>query len=355
MTRVIHLRNVTIGGGAMPAIQSMNNTDTGDAQASLAQIERLKAAGCQITRLAVPRQEVVDSFREICRQSPLPVIADIHFDYRLALAALEAGADGVRVNPGNIRDLDGVRQVARRAAELGKVVRIGVNNGSLDPAIEAEFGRTPEGLVRSAEKFIGLFEAEGCTELKVSLKASDMRLTLAANRLFAQRSDIPLHIGLTEAGTPETGILKSAIAIGSLFLDGIGDTFRVSLTAPPEEEVVAARKILRAVGLDRSQPELISCPTCGRTRIGLIELAKAVQAELDRLYAEGYSVNFRKIAIMGCEVNGPGEAKEADIGIAGGLEKGLLFRFGQPVKTLPAAELLPTFLQILRDNSTKRE
>ncbi len=354
MTRRIHLRDVAIGGGAPPAIQSMCNTDTGDVEASLAQIGRMQAAGCQITRLAVPRQEVVPAFAEICRRSPMPVVADIHFDWRLAMAALEAGADGIRVNPGNIRELDGVRQVARRAAALNRVVRIGVNNGSLEPAVEAEYGRTPEGLVRSAEKFIALFEEEGCHALKVSLKASDIRLTIEANRLFARRSDIPLHIGLTEAGTPETGVLKSAIAIGALLLDGIGDTFRVSLTAAPEEEVVAAKKILRAIGLDRSRPELVSCPTCGRTRIALIPLAEAVQAELDRLDAEGYCVPFRKIAIMGCEVNGPGEARDADIGIAGGVEKGLLFRFGKPERTVPAAELLPTLIGILRESSMRR-
>jgi len=351
MTRTIHLRNVTIGGGARPAIQSMNNTDTGDTASSLAQIDRLAKLGCQITRLAIPRQEVIPSFAEICAKSPIPVIADIHFDYRLALAALDAGADGVRVNPGNIHDLDGVRQIARRAAQLGKVIRIGVNNGSLAPAIEAELGRTPEALVKSALKFVELFEQEGCHSLKVSLKASDMRLTLATNRQFAAQSDIPLHIGLTEAGLPEMGIMKSAIAIGNLLLDGIGDTFRVSLTAQPEDEVIAAKKILRALGLDTSRPEIISCPTCGRTGIPLIPLVEAVQKEVDKIIDSGKRIKFRKIAIMGCEVNGPGEAKDADIGMAGGKQKGLFFSFGKAVRTVPAEEMLPTFLQILHENS----
>ena len=349
MTRVIHLRGVAIGGGNPPVIQSMCNTDTGDAEASLAQIRNVQEAGCQIIRLAIPRAEVLPAFAEICRQSPLPVVADIHFDWRLALGALEAGADGIRVNPGNIRDLDGVRTVARRAAELGKVVRIGVNLGSLEPDCERRFGRTAEALVGSAERFVELFQGEGCQELKVSLKASDLRLTLEANRLFASSSDLPLHIGLTEAGLPETGFLKSAIAIGSLLAEGIGDTFRVSLTAPPEEEIAAARKILEALGYDKGRPQIVSCPTCGRTSIDLLSLVRAVQAEVDILLSQGKKIPFRKIAVMGCEVNGPGEARDADIGIAGGKGRGIVFCHGKPVRAFPEAELLPAFLQMIRE------
>jgi len=279
----------------------------------------------------------------------LPVVADIHFDWRLAMGALEAGADGIRVNPGNIRDLEGVRTVARRAAKLGKVVRIGVNLGSLESDCERRFGRTAEALVGSAERFVELFQGEGCQELKVSLKASDLRLTLEANRLFASRSDLPLHIGLTEAGLPETGFLKSAIAIGALLSEGIGDTFRVSLTASPEEEIAAARKILDALGYNQERPQIIACPTCGRTAIDLVTIAQAVQAEIDDLLRQGKKIPFRKIAVMGCEVNGPGEARDADIGMAGGKGKGLVFRHGEPVRAFPEAELLPAFLQMIRD------
>jgi len=343
------LREVAIGGGNPPVIQSMCNTDTGDAEASLAQIKSVQEAGCQIIRLAIPRAEVLPAFGEICRQSPLPVVADIHFDWRLAMGALDAGADGIRVNPGNIRDLEGVRTVARRAAELGKVVRIGVNLGSLEPDCERKFGRTAEALVGSAERFVELFQGEGCQELKVSLKASDLRLTLEANRLFASRSDWPLHIGLTEAGLPETGFLKSAIAIGALLSEGIGDTFRVSLTAPPEEEIAAARKILDALGYNQERPQIIACPTCGRTAIDLVTIARAVQAEIDDLLQQGKKIPFRKIAVMGCEVNGPGEARDADIGMAGGKGRGLVFRHGEPVRAFPEAELLPAFLQMIRD------
>ena len=343
------MRGVAIGGGNPPVIQSMCNTDTGDAEASLAQIRSVQEAGCQIIRLAIPRAEVLPAFAEICRQSPLPVVADIHFDWRLALGALEAGADGIRVNPGNIRDLYGVRTVARRAAELGKVVRIGVNLGSLEPDCERRFGRTAEALVGSADRCVELFQGEGCQKLKVSLKASDLRLTLEANRLFASRSDLPLHIGLTEAGLPETGFLKSAIAIGALLSEGIGDTFRVSLTAPPEEEIVAARKILDALGYNLERPQIIACPTCGRTAIDLVTIAQAVQAEIDDLLRQGKKIPFRKIAVMGCEVNGPGEARDADIGLAGGKGRGLVFRHGEPVRAFPEAELLPAFLQMIRD------
>lgn len=347
-SRQIQLGKVIIGGGAPVSIQSMCNTDTGDAETSLAQIERLAALGCDIIRLAVPDEAVLPAFQRICAQSPLPVVGDIHFDYRLAFGALEAGADGIRINPGNIRDLEKVRLIAREAGRLGKVVRIGVNTGSLDPEIESRLGRTPEAMVESALSYCRIFEEEACTALKVSLKSSDLKMTVEAARRFAERSDLPLHLGVTEAGSMKNGILKSAIGIGSLLLQGIGDTIRVSLTAAPEEEVLAARQILQAVGARREGPEVVSCPTCGRTKIDLLPMVAAVEEELARLAAEGKHLPWRKIAVMGCCVNGPGEAKDADLGIAGGQGKGILFEHGKAICTLPENQLLDTLLQKIR-------
>ncbi len=343
-TRSINLGSVAIGGTAAVSIQSMCNTDTGDVEASLQQIDRLSQLGCEIIRLAVPKAAVLPAFRQICARSPIPVIADIHFDYRLALGSLEAGAAGIRINPGNIKDEAKVRLIARTAAAAKVVVRVGVNLGSLAPALEEKYGRTAEAMVQSALEYCRLFTAEGCQALKVSLKASDLRLTVAANRQFAAQSDIPLHLGVTEAGTASYGVVKSAIGIGSLLLEGIGNTIRVSLTAPPEEEVRAAVRILSALGLRQAGPELISCPTCGRTKIDLFALANAVEDELAKFIATGRKLPWKKIAVMGCEVNGPGEARDADIGIAGGNGQGLLFKHGKVVKTLPENELLPALL-----------
>jgi (E)-4-hydroxy-3-methylbut-2-enyl-diphosphate synthase len=326
----------------------MCNTDTGDADASLAQIERLAALGCDIIRLAVPDEAVLPAFRQICASSPLPVVGDIHFDYRLALGALEAGADGIRINPGNIRDLQKVRVIAHEAGRLGKVVRVGVNTGSLDPEIESRLGRTPEAMVESALSYCRIFEEAGCIALKVSLKSSDLKTTVEATRRFAERSDLPLHLGVTEAGSMKSGVMKSAIGIGALLLDGIGDTIRVSLTAAPEEEVLAARQILQAVGARRDVTEVISCPTCGRTKIDLMPMVAAVEEELARLEAAGKRLPWRKIAVMGCCVNGPGEAKDADIGIAGGQGKGILFEHGKAICTLPENQLLDALLQKIR-------
>jgi (E)-4-hydroxy-3-methylbut-2-enyl-diphosphate synthase len=347
-SRQIQLGKVLIGGGAPVSIQSMCNTDTGDADASLAQIERLAALGCDIIRLAVPDEAVLPAFRQICASSPLPVVGDIHFDYRLALGALEAGADGIRINPGNIRDLQKVRVIAHEAGRLGKVVRVGVNTGSLDPEIESRLGRTPEAMVESALSYCRIFEEAGCIALKVSLKSSDLKTTVEATRRFAERSDLPLHLGVTEAGSMKSGVMKSAIGIGALLLDGIGDTIRVSLTAAPEEEVLAARQILQAVGARRDVTEVISCPTCGRTKIDLMPMVAAVEEELARLEAAGKRLPWRKIAVMGCCVNGPGEAKDADIGIAGGQGKGILFEHGKAICTLPENQLLDALLQKIR-------
>ena len=350
-TRQIMLGGVPIGGGAPVSIQTMTNTHLDDLEGTLAQIERVRRLGCDIIRVAVPTVGSLEHFGEVCRRSPLPVVADIHFDHNLALGALERGAAGVRVNPGNMRNLDYVREVARAAAKLDRVVRIGVNGGSLDPDVEKEYGRTPEGLVASALKYVDLFEAEGCHALKVSLKSSSVLTTVAACRQFAEKSDVPLHLGVTEAGVPSRGVIKSAVGIGSLLLDGIGETIRVSLTCEPEAEVRAARGILESCGLLEDGPEIVSCPTCGRTKINLVPMAEAVEREVERLHAEGRVIHLKKVAVMGCEVNGPGEARDADVGIAGGNGRGILFKHGEKVMTLPEADLLEALLQEIRKAS----
>ncbi len=348
LTRRIHVGTVAVGGGAPVSIQSMTNTDTADAEATLAQIGELAKAGCEIVRSTVPARNVLDSFERICAESPLPVVADIHFDHTLALAALERGAACVRVNPGNLRGGEKAAvEVARKAAELGRSVRIGVNGGSLAANVVEKLGRGTDALVASAEHFVELFEDAGCHELKVSLKASNVRVTVDACRRFAQMSDIPLHIGITEAGPVSCGIVKSAVGIGSLLLDGIGETMRVSLTAPPVEEVKAAQKILEAVGLRSAEPELVSCPTCGRTRVALMELVSQVEREIERIKASGRRIMLKKVAVMGCIVNGPGEASDADVGIAGGLHGGILFKHGVKVAELREDELLPAIVREL--------
>ncbi|NMA42304.1 MAG: flavodoxin-dependent (E)-4-hydroxy-3-methylbut-2-enyl-diphosphate synthase [Oligosphaeraceae bacterium] len=348
-SRQIFLGTLAIGGGAPVSIQSMCDTDTADSSACLAQIERLAKLGCQIVRLAIPDQAVLPSFARVCAQSPLPVVADIHYDYRLALGALEAGADGLRLNPGNISEPDKVSLVAKECARLGKTVRIGVNTGSLERKIEAELGRGPEAMVASALAYIDIFERQGCHNLKVSLKSSDLKTSVQAAHLFASKSELPLHLGITEAGSLRSGMLKSAIGIGALLLEGIGDTIRVSLSAPPEEEVKLAKQILAAVGLRHDRPELISCPTCGRTQIRLLPIVEAVENLLDELENAGKHLPWRKIAVMGCSVNGPGEAREADIGMAGGKGKAVIFEQGKITMSLPENEILPVFLQKIRE------
>ena len=347
-TRQIQVGNVKIGGGAPVSIQSMTNTDTADSVATLHQIDQLAAAGCQIVRCAVQNHASLESFGEICRLSPIPVVADIHFDHTLAIGALERGAACVRVNPGNLPSENAAREVARKAAQMGRPVRIGVNLGSLSKEAESRYGRTPEAMVESALQYARLFEEEGCLSLKASLKASDVRTTVTACRMFAERTDIPLHLGITEAGPVSCGIVKSAVGIGALLLEGIGDTIRVSLTAPPVEEIKVALRILEATGLRKAEPEIISCPTCARTRIDLMELVSAVEKAIDELKASGHKFKVGSIAVMGCEVNGPGEASNADIGIAGAANKqGILFRKGRKIATLGAGELLPALLKEL--------
>jgi len=323
----------------------MTCTPTREAAATLTQIAELAELGCEIIRVAVPDRAAVAPFGRIVAGSPLPVVADVHFDYRLALAALDAGAACVRVNPGNIARREHLRAIARRAAACGAPVRIGVNSGSLEKDLLERHGApTPAALVESALRHCRFFEDEGCAALKVSLKSSRVAATVAACRLFAGQSDLPLHLGVTEAGTLRSGIVKSAVALGALLLDGIGDTLRVSLTAPPREEILAGIGILEAAGLRPARPEIVSCPTCGRTQIDLVGLVAAVEAEIARLKAAGRQFPAVRIAIMGCVVNGPGEAREADLGLAGGKGKAAIFRHGEIVRTVPESEMLREFL-----------
>jgi len=327
----------------------MTSTDTADPEATLAQIARLAAAGCEIVRAAVPARAALAPFVAICRQSPLPVIADIHFSADLAIAAIESGAAAVRINPGNLGGPAELRRVADAARSARVPIRVGVNSGSLEKDLLEAYGHpTPEALAESARRHCRQLESFGFHAIKVSIKASDVRTTVAANRRFAAGSDYPLHLGVTEAGTAASGMAKSAVGIGALLLDGIGDTIRVSLTAPPEDEVRAAIRILEAAGLREAAPDLVSCPTCGRTTVDLIGLVTAVESAIAAIKAKGGRIGLRRIAIMGCVVNGPGEAREADLGIAGSAQGGVLFRQGQVVRRLGEAELLPALLDEIR-------
>lgn len=340
MTRQIHVGNVPVGGGAPVAIQSMLNTKTTDVDACLNQIRQLAAAGCQIARLAVPNREAARAFAEICKESPLPLVADIHFDYTLAIAAAEGGAAKIRINPGNIGGEDRVKAVVDVCAQRHIPIRIGVNGGSLEKRLLEKYGHPcAEALVESAFSHLELLEKFGFYDTCVSMKSSNVPTMVAAARLFRSQSDYPLHIGVTETGPVRQGMVKSAMGIGALLLDGIGDTIRVSLTDDPVEEVTAAMDILKAAGLRKEGVNIISCPTCGRTRIDLIDLVNRVDEALREC---------RKpitVAVMGCVVNGPGEAREADIGIAGGDGWGMLFEKGNPVEKLPYEELLPALLK----------
>jgi len=337
-TRKIMIGNVPVGGGAPVSIQSMTNTDTRDVSSTLAQIGRLAAAGCEIIRVAVPDQAAVDVLKDIISGSPIPVVADIHFDYRLALGAIAAGIHGIRINPGNIGASERVRAVAEKAGEAGIPIRVGANSGSLPAgmierklAVGMSHGDAlADALVESALEQCRLLEEFGFSSIKVSLKASDVPVTVNACRKFSECSDYPLHIGITEAGTLRRGIIKSAAGIGALLLSGIGDTIRVSLTADPEEEVKAAMILLECVGLRDAAPEIVSCPTCGRTEIDLIGLAGKVEDLVVEIKASGKKIALKKIAVMGCVVNGPGEAKDADLGLAGGKGRLMLFRKGEP-------------------------
>ena len=333
---------VPLGGGAPVTIQSMCNTRTDDVEATVAQIGRLAQAGCQIVRVAVPDREAAHAIGAIKERIPIPLVADIHFDYHLALEAVAAGVDKVRINPGNIGGEDRVKAVAGACRVHGVPIRIGVNGGSLEKPILAKYGGvTPEALVESAFGHIALLHKFDFDDICISLKSSDVRTTMAAYRLMSERSDYPLHLGVTETGTRRMGTIKSAVGIGGLLGFGIGDTIRVSLSADPVEEVYAARDILRALGLRREGPNLIACPTCGRTRIDLIGLAEEVERRL-----QGVDKPIT-VAVMGCVVNGPGEASAADVGIAGGDGVGLLFRKGEIVKKVPQETLVEELFQLI--------
>jgi (E)-4-hydroxy-3-methylbut-2-enyl-diphosphate synthase len=352
IARPVRLGGVTIGGGEPVVVQSMCSTDTRDAAATLAQIDALVEAGCQVVRVAVPDPEAAAALPQIVRRCAIPVIADIHFDHRLALAALEGGVHGLRLNPGNIRDPDKVRQVVQAAQERTVPIRIGVNAGSLPP-LEAAEGRPPptveelraalpERMVEAAMGHIRILERLGFHEIIVSLKAFDVPITVAANRLLAERAPYALHVGITEAGLPWAGTIRSAVGIGILLFEGLGDTIRVSLTGDPVEEVRVAYEVLRALDLRRRGPTIISCPTCGRTEVDLVRLAREVEERL-RGIEEPITV-----AVMGCVVNGPGEAREADYGIAAGKGKGALFSHGEVVRTVPEEELVDALMAEIR-------
>ena len=335
MTKQILVGSVPVGGGAPVTIQSMCNTPTADVEATLRQIRALAAAGCEIVRVAVPDLEAARAVGKIREQCPIPLVVDIHFDYKLALECVAAGADKVRINPGNIGGEDHVKAVARACAQRGIPIRIGVNGGSLEKPILAKYGGVcPEAMVESAFGHIRLLEKFDFTDICVSLKSSSVPMTMRAYQLMHEQSNYPLHIGVTEAGTVRMGTLKSAVGIGGLLALGIGDTMRVSLSADPVEEVCAARDILKAAGVRREGPELVSCPTCGRTRIDLIALANQVE---ERLKTVDKPIT---VAVMGCAVNGPGEASAADCGIAGGIGEGLLFQKGKIVKKVPQDRLV---------------
>ena len=349
-TRQITLGGVSIGGAAPVRVQSMTCTDTRDVEATTAQIEALARAGCEIVRVAVPDMRAAEAIRAIRSRVSAPLVADIHFDARLAVAAVEAGVDGLRINPGNIGGSDKVDRVVRAAATHNVPIRIGVNSGSVEkPLLERYGGPTPEAMVESALAHVRLLEERNFFAIKVSLKSSSVPRTIEAYRLFADKADYPLHIGVTEAGTLLRGAVKSSVGLGVLLSQGIGDTLRVSLTADPVQEVGVAWEILRSLGLRARGPEIISCPTCGRTEVDLLGLAEAVEERL-----RGVSRVFT-VAVMGCVVNGPGEAREADIGIAGGRDKGIIFRKGEVVRSVRGAEqLIPVFLEeldgFLREN-----
>ena len=340
MTRQIMVGNIPIGGGAPVVIQSMLNTKTTDVAGSLEQIRQLKEAGCQIARWAVPNMEAARSFAEICRESELPLVADIHFDYKLAIAAAEGGAAKIRINPGNIGGEDRVKAVVDVCKDRKIPIRIGVNGGSLDKQLLEKYGHpTAEALVESAFSHMELLEKYGFYDICLSMKSSTVPTMVEAARLFRSKCDYPLHIGVTETGPVRMGMIKSAMGIGALLLDGIGDTIRVSLTDDPVQEVYAAKDILRAAGLLKEGVNIVSCPTCGRTRIDLIGLVNEVDKALK---------DCKKpitVAVMGCVVNGPGEAREADIGIAGGDGWGMIFEKGEQVEKLPYDELLPALLR----------
>ncbi|HWP98623.1 MAG TPA: flavodoxin-dependent (E)-4-hydroxy-3-methylbut-2-enyl-diphosphate synthase [Syntrophomonadaceae bacterium] len=343
-SRVVHIGSLAVGGDNPVVVQSMTNTDTRNVKATVEQIDGLQQAGCELVRVAVPDQEAAEAIRMIKQQISLPLVADIHFDYRLALASVEAGADGLRINPGNIGSQERVRMVVKACQDRHLPIRVGVNAGSLDKKLLQKYGGVcAEAMVESALDNIKILEDMDFTDIKISLKASSALLTVEAYRLIAGQVDYPLHLGITEAGTKDRALIKSALGLGLLLHEGIGDTIRVSLTAPPVDEVWAAYEILRSLGLRQRGVELISCPTCGRCEIDLISTAEEVDRQVRSLKTP------LKIAVMGCVVNGPGEAREADLGIAGGKGQGLLFRHGEIIKKVEESQLVDQLLQEIRN------
>ena len=340
LTRQIHIGSIAVGGGAPCSVQSMCSTDTRDVSATIAQINGLAEVGCEIVRCAVPDLDAAHALAQIKQLSPIPVVADIHFDYKLALQVLEGGIDGLRLNPGNIGEKWKVAEIVASAAERKVPIRIGVNAGSLEKELLQRYGHpSPEAMVESALGHIRILEDLNYREIKISLKASDVMKTVAAYRLFSEQSDYPLHIGVTEAGTLFSGTIKSSVGLGILLADGIGDTMRVSLTGEPKDEVRVAYDILKAVGLRQRGVNFVSCPTCGRCQIDLIRVAEDVEKRL-----QGVDRQIT-VAVMGCAVNGPGEAREADVGIAGGKGEGLVFRHGEIVRKVPEDQLADALLE----------
>ena len=336
-TKVIQIGNRVIGGGNPILIQSMTNTPTEDVEATVSQILRLEQAGCEIIRCTVPTFEAANALTEIKKQIHIPLVADIHFDYRMAIAAMEHGADKIRINPGNIGSVERVKAVTDVAKERNIPIRIGVNSGSLEKHLVEKYqGVTAEGIVESALDKVKMVEDLGYDNLVVSIKSSDVLMCVKAHELLATQINYPLHVGITESGTVWSGNIKSSVGLGMILGQGIGDTIRVSLTGDPVEEIKTAKLVLRTLGLRKGGIEVVSCPTCGRTKINLIELANQVET-----LAAGYPLDI-KVAVMGCVVNGPGEAREADIGIAGGIGEGLLIKKGEVVRRVPEGELLAT-------------
>ena len=342
MKKKVTVGNINIGGDAPVSIQSMCNTRTSDVKSSVEQIRRLEEAGCEIIRLTVPDMDAAMALKEIKRQARIPVVADIHFDYRMAIASIDAGADKIRINPGNIGSEENVKAVVDKAKAAGIPIRVGVNGGSLEKDILAKYGRvTAEGLAESALRNVGLLEKFGFEDIVISLKSSDVQMNFDAYRIVDAKSDYPLHIGVTEAGTPSRGKIKSAAGIGALLLSGIGDTLRVSLSADPVEEVHFAKALLASIGLRKESVEVVSCPTCGRTEVDLERIATEVENRLAGLKREC------KVAVMGCAVNGPGEAREADFGVACGKGEGLLFVKGEIVKKVKEEDIADELVRLV--------
>ena len=357
MTKQVRCGRVLIGGGAPVSIQSMTNVDTRDSEKLLAQIKALESAGCDIVRVAIPDETAAKSFAKVRQETEMPLVADIHFNYKLALAAIEAGADKIRINPGNIGADDRVAKVVEAAGNKGIPIRVGVNSGSLDKKLLAKYGGvTAAALAESAIETLSKIERMGFDDLVLSIKSSNVKMNYDAHMLVKEMTDHPLHIGITESGTPENGRLKSAVGIGSLLLAGVGDTLRVSLTDDPVNEVIFGRKILESVGLREKSIEIVSCPTCGRTEVNLIDMANEAEESLRELGERRAMLGLKplKIAVMGCVVNGPGESREADYGIAGGNKEGLVFAHGEIIAKVAEDELIPTLIDIVSNDMTKK-